>query len=442
MSSEFEGLRTDVIGRESSLRVAGVELIVVAGPDRGAKLKVQGNARIGTSPTSQLRLTDKTVSRLHVEIQVRANSVRVVDSGSTNGTFLDGVRVRDADIALGTTMKLGATSIRVELGEGDVHLPLSTLDRFGGIIGSSVEMRRVYSVLERVAPSDATVLVQGETGTGKELVARALHDASKRADGPFIAIDCGALAPTLIESELFGHVRGAFSGANVDRRGVFEEADGGTLFFDEIGELPIALQPKLLRALEMREVRRLGSNTPKKVDVRVIAATNRSLASNVNEGAFREDLYYRLAVVEVMLPPLRARREDIALLARHFYQRFAGSDAIPADLVSTVQARSWPGNVRELRNFMERSASLGWATRAVSPAATPDETRIAEQIDLGVPFKVARRTWTRAYVAALMQSTSSNVTRAADVAGVSRRFLQRLIARLERPGTPDDDPDE
>jgi transcriptional regulator with GAF, ATPase, and Fis domain len=339
-------------------------------------------------------------------------------------------------------MKLGATSIRVELGEGDVHLPLSTLDRFGGIIGSSVEMRRVYSLLERVAPSDTTVLVQGETGTGKELVARALHDASRRADGPFIAIDCGALAPTLIESELFGHVRGAFSGAQSDRRGVFEEADGGTLFFDEIGELPIALQPKLLRALEMREVRRLGSNTSKKVDVRVIAATNRSLAANVNDGAFREDLYYRLAVVEVVLPPLRARREDIALLARHFYQRFAGSDAIPADLVSTVQARSWPGNVRELRNFMERSASLGWATREVSPAATPDETRLAEQIDLTVPFKLARRSWTRAYVAALMQSTSSNVTRAADVAGVSRRFLQRLIARLERPGTPDDDPDE
>jgi DNA-binding NtrC family response regulator len=442
MSSEFEGLRTDVIGRESSLRLAGVELIVVAGPDRGTKLKVQGIARIGTAPTSQLRLTDKTVSRLHCEIQVRANSVRVVDSGSTNGTFLDGVQVRDADIALGTTMKLGATSIRVELGVGDVHLPLSTLDRFGGILGSSVEMRRVYSVLERVAPTDATVLVQGETGTGKELAARALHDASRRADGPFIALDCGALAPTLIESELFGHVRGAFSGAHFDRRGVFEEADGGTLFFDEIGELPIALQPKLLRALEMREVRRLGSNTPKKVDVRIIAATNRSLAANVNDGAFREDLYYRLAVVEVILPPLRARREDIALLARHFYKRFAGSDAIPADLVSTVQARSWPGNVRELRNFMERSASLGWATRSVSPAATPDETRIAEQIDLGVPFKDARRTWTRAYVAALMQSTSSNVTRAADVAGVSRRFLQRLIARLERPGTPDDDPDE
>ena len=333
-------------------------------------------------------------------------------------------------------MQIGATSIRVELRKDAFNLPLSTRDRFGPLVGGSVEMRRLYAILERAAPTDVTVLIQGETGTGKELVARALHDASRRAAGPFVAFDCGALAPTLVESELFGHVRGAFTGAMADRKGVFEEAHGGTLFIDELGELPLALQPKLLRALETRQVRRLGASQLRTVDVRVVAATNRPLARMVNAGAFRDDLYYRLAVCELELPPLRARREDIAQLAKHFHERFAGENAeMPPELVSAVMSRSWPGNVRELKNYIECSISVGWspgddAGDLYAPGQSPN---------IDIPFKQARRAWMRAYVDALLARAGGNVTRAAELAGLSRRFLQRMLARLERSTDDDDD---
>jgi transcriptional regulator with GAF, ATPase, and Fis domain len=290
--------------------------------------------------------------------------------------------------------------------------------------------------MERAAPTNSTVLLQGETGTGKELVARAIHDASRRAAGPFVAIDCGAIAPTVIESELFGHVRGAFSGAIGDRKGLFEDADGGSIFLDEIGELPIALQAKLLRALETFEVRRVGGNAVKKVDVRVIAATNRALSQAVNEGTFREELYYRLAVVEIVLPPLRARREDIPMLAQHFHAQFTGGQVpLPADLLSALMTRSWPGNVRELRNFIERQVALGWAQGGHPKGAhhvLPSGIEAFVPVDL--PLKQAREAWVEefegVYVRALLKRTSGNVTRAAKAAGVSRRFLQRLMVRL------------
>jgi transcriptional regulator with GAF, ATPase, and Fis domain len=433
--SEFEGIKTDLIGRGETLAIRTVDLLVVAGPDAGARLRLaQGVARIGSAPASHLRLRDSTVSRVHCEIRVGPSGVRITDSGSTNGTLIDGVRIQDAELTHGATVEIGATRFRVALQDEAIYLPLSERDHFGDIVGSSVEMRRLYAILERVAPTDATVLIQGETGTGKELVARAIHDASARAHGPFVAVDCGALAPSLVESELFGHARGSFTGAVVERRGAFEEADGGTLFFDEIGELPLSLQPKLLRAIESREVRRLGVTTGRRVDVRVIAATNRPLAQAVNAGDFREDLYYRLAVVELDIPPLRARREDVALLARHFYRRFSGSDEIPPEIVSAVLGRSWPGNVRELRNFIERGVSLG--TRAALDDIAPPGG--GAPIDLSVPFKIARRAWTRDYVRAAMERAGGNVTRAAEIAGVSRRFLQRLIARLERAGADED----
>ncbi len=219
-------------------------------------------------------------------------------------------------------------------------------------------MRRVYAMLERAAISDATVLLRGETGTGKEAAARALHDASDRANAGFVAIDCGAIAENLIESELFGHTRGAFSGAVQDRAGLFEQAEGGTLFLDEVGELPLALQPKLLRALETCEVRRVGGNTSKRVDVRIVAATNRDLARNVDGGTFREDLYYRLAVIEVELPPLRVRREDIPLLAQHFYWVFSGkNEPLPPELMRPLMGRAWPGNVPRAQKL--RGAQCG-----------------------------------------------------------------------------------
>jgi transcriptional regulator with PAS, ATPase and Fis domain len=422
--------RTDIVPPATALRLEGLELAVVDGPDRGTRQPVlYGVTRVGTASGSHLRLTDATVSRSHCEVRLRHDDLRLLDNGSTNGTFLDGNRVYEAGLLLGTTVRVGATMLRIEPAPEPLHVQVSDKDAFGALVGKSFEMRRIYTVLERISPTETTVLVQGETGTGKEVVARAIHEASRRAGGPFVAIDCGSIAENLIEAELFGHVRGAFTGALGDRRGLFEQAHGGTLFLDEIGELPLPMQPKLLRALESREVRPVGANTPRPVDVRVVAATNRRLDRSVNEGTFREDLYYRLAVVELFLPPLRARREDVPLLARHFFRSFSGGDAFPEALVPTLLSRSWPGNVRELRNFIERSISLGFAPAAATQAVSPDLEAI---VPVDRPLKEARAVWEaqfeRAYVRALLRKTGGSVAQAAEIAGVSRRTIQRMLA--------------
>ncbi|MFO0674876.1 MAG: sigma-54-dependent Fis family transcriptional regulator [Polyangiaceae bacterium] len=286
-------------------RSEAVTLVVVDGPSRGKRATVKkGVAKIGSSEACDLALDDRAVSRLHFEIALGARALKLRDLGSTNGTWVKGLRIVEAEIPAGTMVELGGSAVRIERDGDALPMPLaSARESFGALLGKSVAMRQVYAVLERVAPSDATVLLRGETGTGKEVAARSIHDASPRKTGPFVAVDCGAIPENLFESELFGHAKGAFTGANADRPGVFEEASGGTLFLDEIGELPASLQPKLLRALETRTVRRVGTNVERPVDVRVVAATNRPLEQAVNEGTFREDLYYRLCVVEVALPP-------------------------------------------------------------------------------------------------------------------------------------------
>jgi transcriptional regulator with PAS, ATPase and Fis domain len=218
------------------------------------------------------------------------------------------------------------------------------------MLGESLKMREIFAILEKISPKDITVLIEGETGTGKEVCARAIHNTSKRASGPFIIFDCGATPANLIESELFGHVKGAFTGAVSSRAGAFESADGGTIFFDELGELTLELQPKLLRVLETREVKRVGATTPVKVDVRVVAATNRDLRKEVRSGNFREDLFYRLAVARVTLPALRERREDIALLAKSFLRDASGDPnrEISEATLTFLRKHDWPGNIREL----------------------------------------------------------------------------------------------
>jgi hypothetical protein len=319
-------LTTSLLARPPRAVLEAFDLHVIAGPDAGAHRRLgPGRIRVGTAPACDVRLGDPTVSHLHCQLEIHGHGVHVTDLESTNGTFVDGVRVYSAELSAGGTVTIGATVLRLELTGEPVYVELSRADRFGRFLGASAEIRRVYAILERVAPTDATILIQGETGTGKEALALAIHEASERADGPFIAVDCGAIAENLFESELFGHVRGAFSGAVIDRTGLFEQANGGTLFLDEIGELPLSLQPKLLRVLEMREIRRVGASTTKRVDVRVLAATNRMVARQVNEGTFREDLYYRLAVLEVIIPPLRARREDIPPSGRAFLPELLGA---------------------------------------------------------------------------------------------------------------------
>ena len=441
-------IATQLLAAEVASVLPAVDLVVLDGLDRGARARVgTGGARVGTGASAHLRLRDPTVSRIHCEIRLRSSGVRVSDAGSTNGTWVDAMRVRDVDLSAGTRLRLGGTTVEVVFGQTALQVPISSRDHLGDLLGGSVEMRRIYAILERVAPTDATVLVQGETGTGKEVVARTVHALSGRRDRAFVAVDCGAIAGSLIESELFGHVRGAFSGAISDRQGLFEEADGGTLFLDEIGELPLALQAKLLRALETREVRRVGSNQTRRIDVRLIAATNRSLAQSVNDGAFREDLYYRLAVVDVHVPPLRSRREDVRLLAQHFYERLRGAPgALPPQLLSELLTRSWPGNVRELRNVIERSVSLQWQEGeafAARPADAPLPPGVEALIPHDLPLKEARQVYTdrfeSLYLRALLQRTQGNVTRAAERAGVNRRHLQRMLARL---GVRSDEPGE
>jgi DNA-binding NtrC family response regulator len=454
--------------RPSQLTLQSGEILVVEGPDRGGRLALESlTVRVGTGEGCHLRLTDPTVSRLHFQLSPRGDGLRLTDVGSTNGTLVEGVRVRDADLLAGATVRIGASVLRVEFGREPLCVEVSRSERFGSLLGAGIEMRRLYTVLERAAPTQATVLIQGETGTGKELVARELHEHSRRKSGPFVAVDCGAIAPNVIESELFGHTRGAFSGAVSDRRGLIEEAHGGTLFLDEVGELPLSLQAKLLRALETREVRRVGANSARAVDIRLVAATNRMLAQSVNEGSFREDLYYRLAVVEVQLPPLRFRREDLPLLADHFYRRLSdGSGAIPTELVAALMTRSWPGNVRELRNFIERCVTLGITTRG--PGSSGDEASSSERspasstdgpppsrerldatlpLNLSLPLKEARddamERLEHMYAQSVLSRSEGNVTRAAELAGVSRRFMQRLIARLGlREATSDSGGDE
>jgi transcriptional regulator with GAF, ATPase, and Fis domain len=413
---------------------------VVEGPDSGRRAEIGGpEVTIGSAPGCDLALSDPAVSRAHLKLSVDDRGIRVVDAGSRNGTFIDGVEIRDAWAETGSVLRIGSSSLTLRKLDEVVRVPLSPRDRFGPMIGRSVAMRRLFALLERVAVTEHTVLVEGETGTGKELVAEAIHEASRRPAGPFVVFDCSAVAPTLVESELFGHVAGAFTGALQDRTGAFELAHGGTLFLDEIGELPLDLQPKLLRVLERREVRRVGANDVRRADVRIVAATNRSLATEVERGRFREDLYYRLAVVTVTVPPLRERLDDVAMLARHFAEdlvrRHRATAPLGDDVVEGFTRQSWPGNVRELRNAVVRALAIGsgGAQRDADGHAAP---ALATGPDLSLGLDEARDAFERAYLLAVLERSGGNVTRAAELAGTNRRYLQRAMKRFGLRGEP------
>jgi DNA-binding NtrC family response regulator len=457
MASEIEIEATARVAPFRGLRILSVELMVVDGDSRGLRIAVNdGVARVGSGAGNDLRLSDPTVSGVHCEIHVSERSIVIKDYGSTNGTWVEGVRINDGEVRPGAVVRVGNSAFRIDSGNAPAFVAVSERTSFGELVGASLEMRRVYAILERIAETSSTILVEGETGTGKDVVARSIHAASARAHGPYVPVDCGAIPESLIETELFGHVRGAFSGAVGERKGVFEEAYGGTLFLDEIGEMPLSIQSKLLRAIETRSIRRVGSNTERHVDVRLIAATNRWLAECVNNGSFREDLYYRLAVVDVKLPPLRSRREDIPILAQHFYRMLEGPDAtIPESFLAFLSSKSWPGNIRELRNFIERSVSLGFVDEASTPHRSKDTPTDAAAagpvVPLHLPLKDARQAWTESfesvYVRSMLKKTGGNLTRAAELAGVNRRFMQRLVARLgirasEVVAEPEDPADE
>jgi len=424
------------------LAVRRMRLKAIGGPGKGAVVeRAMERAVIGSAKECDLVVADPSVSRFHAELVLGEADAgfRLRDLGSTNGTRVDGVRIVDAWIEPGARIAVGETTVRFEVLREEDELEVSPEGRFGDLIGESAVMRRAFALLGRAARTDATVLVFGETGTGKELAARAIHEASSRAKGPFVVVDCGAVARSLVESELFGHERGSFTGAIALREGAFESADGGTLFLDEIGELDLDLQPRLLRVLDRREVKRIGASSHRKVDVRVLAATNRDLAREVNRGAFREDLYFRLAVIRVELPPLRVRKEDVAPLARQIAREVAGEGTVLSDdVIATLESMPWPGNVRELRGFIERALLLRGLDdegdgEPATPAWTPEAPPSGDS-DARIPFKVSKQAvidrFERAYLENLLALEGGNLTASARRAGLDRVHLLRLLDKF------------
>jgi DNA-binding NtrC family response regulator len=367
----------------------------------------------------------------------------VRDAGSTNGTWMGPHRITEVELAAGGEIVVGSTTLRLDLDGQSSTAAVSVLNSFGELVGQSTEMRELFATLERVAPKSLAVLVQGETGTGKEEVARALHARSARAGQPFVVIDATALPHTLAESLLFGHEKGAFTGADQRRVGFFEAAHGGTVFIDEIGELAAPLQAKFLRVLERQEVVRVGGHAPVKIDVRVIAATHRDLRHEIDAGRFREDLYYRIAQVRVMLPPLRDRLEDIPILCQKLLASLPGEREMPILIeqgaIDFLATQPWPGNVRELRNVLARAAAMAQEGIVRRPDVAGEgfgfrgTRQEREALDVSGAFAPAKERaierFESAYLAALMKRCGGNLSLAAREADVARHHLRDLLKK-------------
>ncbi|MCY1019586.1 sigma 54-interacting transcriptional regulator [Pyxidicoccus sp. MSG2] len=413
-----------------------LKLLVISGPDVGRSVPLEpGQYRIGSSPSCEIALSDKTVSRQHLRLEVREDGVRAVDAGSRNGSFCEQMRFSELEVRVGAVLQVGTTEFKLVPEESRERIiPPSARESFGALVGDSRPMRELFTLLERLAAGDADVLVQGETGTGKELCAEALHQQGKRSQGPFVIVDLAGVAPSLIESELFGHVKGAFTGAHGERAGAFERAHGGTVFLDEVGELPLELQPRLLRVLERRQLKRVGANDYRTVDMRVVAATHVDLEGAVKAGRFRRDLFHRLAVLRVTLPPLRERPEDLPLLVDTVLRRMGKPPGALSEQTRALLAQyPWPGNVRELRNVVEQVVNLGEETL---PELTPDplgHSADAGSADLELPFKEAKERliegFERDYLRSLMERCEGNLSRASREAGIDRFYLRKLMKK-------------
>ncbi len=441
---------------------------------------------IGSTDTNDVILGDDTVSRSHCRIVQEDSGYVLKDNNSTNGTFVNKVRVREAFLKPGCIIGVGQSQLRFNAHEEEVQIVPSHSNRCANLIGGNAKMREIYSIIEKIAPTATTVVIDGETGTGKEVVAQAIHSLSPRAKGELVVFDCGAVPPNLIESELFGHEKGSFTGAVMSREGLFEMADGGTLFLDELGELPIDLQPKLLRALEQREVRRVGGAKWEKGDVRIIAATNRNLEDEVKAGRFRQDLFYRLSVVRLHLPSLHDRADDIPLLVQHFldtgfYNKGPNGQprvrSVSREALVALQNYPWPGNVRELVNVIERAVSFcdrgtieleslpdyirsakaqpvpanvirraqsvpPAASLAAQPPPTPEEL-----LAVGITFKDAKERWVttfeRDYILQMLRRNNGNISHAARHADIDRKYFRKLMKKYDiASAAGDDEPEE
>jgi DNA-binding NtrC family response regulator len=470
MTTLFEG------DRATARRMRKGQLVIVNGPDKGKTLEiVKPRVTGGRGMISDLVVPDKAVSGTHFEVSAREDGYRLRDLNSRNGVYVGELRIRDIYLRSGTMFRVGHTNLQFQAMQDTVEIELSKKDRFDSVIGGSPMMREIFAHLEKIAPTELTCLVTGETGTGKEMIARAIHNASPRAGQPFVVLDCGSIPRDLIESTLFGHEKGSFTGAHREYQGCFEQARGGTIFLDEIGELDITLQPKLLRVLEQREIKRVGGSQTIKVDVRVVAATNRDLREEINRNQFREDLYFRLSVVNLELPPLRERSDDIPTIANHFLREVAARRGVAMsfnqEALAALITHTWPGNVRELRNVVERAAALTDETvvtradlvfgremgpnvmashdlahagaqaarraAAIAAGVEPPPSGPAifdpELLRGGLAFKATKQSvvdaFEVAYLQALMTRNDGNITRAAQEAGLTRYHLRELLKR-------------
>lgn len=436
------------------------KLVVTRGPDVNRSVELASQTiKIGKMTDNDLVLTDKTISRYHSEIyQTPAGAYAIRDLKSTNGTYLDTARVKEAYLNPGSTITVGNTDIKFVPFDEKLQIPPSRSEFFGSMVGRNQKMRKIFGILEKIAPSEVTVIIEGETGTGKELVARGIHTNSKRATKPFIVVDCGAVQSNLIESELFGHEKGSFTGAIASRQGAFELAHGGTIFLDELGELPLELQPKLLRVLEQREIKRVGGSKNLKVDVRIIAATNRNLEDEVKKGNFREDLFFRLSVVRIWLPPLRERKDDIGLIVKKMMED-KGATTIDNEAMRTLMNYEWPGNIRELKNTIERAFSFcendvirvadlpiqvqqgvgagGGSSPAgagfSSEADGDSPGQFVGSTNTNLPFKEAKEEllskFERDYLIDLLKRNNLNISQAAREAKLDRKHIRNLMKK-------------
>ncbi|HVW30665.1 MAG TPA: sigma 54-interacting transcriptional regulator [Polyangiaceae bacterium] len=440
-------VHTDVSTRAASSSDAppgDLVLVVVTGRARGQHAKIGERLRIGKSGDNDLVLPDETVSRHHCEVVRTPRGLVVRDLGSTNQTRIGRSKITEATLEPGAVLTVGDVELVLRADSRRTSVMPSDSTRFGEVVGPSLSMRSIFGVLERIAPTDATVLIEGETGTGKDLLARSIHGESARKGSPFVVVDCGAVSYSLIESELFGHERGAFTGAVAARAGAFETAGRGTLFLDEVGELPLDVQPKLLRVLESGEFRRVGGNRPQKSEARVVAATKRNLREEVERGKFREDLYFRLAVVPLTMPPLRVRREDVPALVDCFLDAARKRDPKLADVKISPETRSalaahdWPGNVRELRNVLDRALYVAAAggerdLRIVDLPVTAGATRPVPPFDPARTYREIRATFEtefeRNYVSWLLGRHEGNISAAAREAKMDRKYLYDLARK-------------
>ena len=410
--------------------------LVLSGNDQGQLLVLEpGEYILGKSSECSLVIRDPAISRRHLRLRVGPDGIVASDLGSKNGSYYRGARFTELTVGIGAVLTLGATEVKISTLDRSMSLPPSSAESFGGLLGRSLVMRQLFALLERVSRSDAPVLIEGETGTGKELCAQAIHNASARARGPLVVCDFGGVPRTLIESELFGHKRGAFTGAERDREGCFVLANGGSILLDEVGELEAPMQPRLLRVLEQKKVKPVGGSRYREVDARVIAATNRDLDEECKAGRFRQDLYHRLAVLRVRLPPLRERREDIPFLVERFLD--GRKIHLPAESKALLQDYDWPGNIRELRNVIEQALSLvgddqvlapellglGHAGRAGRAPGKGDRIRFHEAKERLIDE------WEREYLTDLLRAAGGNISRAARRAGVARQYLHRLLRK-------------